>query len=232
MPLSFGTYLRGCRATIQPIGSGDIAEHWLRRAAPSRRRGSCSGYGALMWVMRRSAIGIAALACAAVLVLLTLGCGSSKQSDVLSTPEVVASLRDAGFQSVSVYSNAKTTREVATLNPAIDPSDAADFDVITSPASSPANLFIPILVVRMPSSSEAAHTYKNGYSPAAVAAQLAEVTAKPKLYAGFLPKGFRPSALRTALVCNVVLASYNARRDSLLDQRVQRVLTTLRGKCQ
>ena len=185
-----------------------------------------------MWGMPRPALGIAALTCAAVLAPSTLGCGSSKQSVVLSTPEVVASLRDAGFQSVGVYSNAKATRDVATLNPAIDPSHAADIDVIMSPASNPANLFIPISAVRMPSISEAAHTYENGYSPSAVAAQLAEARRKPKLYSGIFPKDFRPSALHTALVCNVVLASYNPLPDASLDQRVQRVLAALRSKCQ
>jgi hypothetical protein len=100
-----------------------------------------------------------------------------------------------------------------------------------SPASNPVYLFIPIRAVRMPSISEAAHTYENGYSPSAVAAQLAEARRKPKLYSGIFPKGFRPSALHSAWVCNVVLSSYNPRRDSSLDQRVQRALTALRSNC-
>ncbi len=164
----------------------------------------------------------------AAVVLLTAACGSSVPT-TLTTSQVVASLRDAGFHSVSIWSNGKMTR---TAPPPEDPkAKMVEVTAIMSPASKGPMPFSSLYAVRLSSAGFAQKSYEQGYSPAAVKTQIAEARRKPLLYAGILPKHVRLSAFHTTRICNVILASYNPRHDAAIDRRVQRVLATLREGC-
>ena len=145
-------------------------------------------------------------------MLVGAACGGTARPSTLTTKQVVASLRQVGFSPVTVSGV------------------SSDGDTITFPPGTP-KPFTALLAVRMSTVAAAKHTYANGYSTAALKAQIAEVRRDPSLYAGSVPRGLKLSQLHTARVCNVVLASYNPQNDATLNGRWGRAVEAIRREC-
>ena len=88
----------------------------------------------------------------------------------------------------------------------------------------------PLYAVWFSSASQASRTYTQGYSPSALASQLAEARKHPDLYRGLIPKGF-PNGVRTERVCNVILVSNNPSHRAALAREIDRTAELLRAKC-
>jgi hypothetical protein len=172
------------------------------------------------------------LACAWLAVALA-GCGGHE--GFISTPTALAVFREAGFTNLRVLSQRKAYEQLARRQGRPNPRAyaakyAIDEDtIVPSIARGVPNLaFGPLLAVRLPSAKFAKKTYKQGYSPDALRAQIAEARRK---YPEVLPRGFELAKLRTARVCNIVISSYNAKHDPMLDARLTRAIALLRRKC-
>jgi hypothetical protein len=153
--------------------------------------------------------------------LALAGCGGRER--VISTRDAVAALRQAGFDHPSFFKS----REIYKGFSARLLTEIPDVDWIFQRQARGERpyypLFAPILALRTPS---AGYAHKHRYTPAAVRKSVAWAR-----NAKLLPRAFSLDKLRTARVCNILVSSYNANRDPVLDTRVTRAVALLKAKC-
>ena len=179
-------------------------------------------------ILRRRRIG-AAFVCAGA--CLAASCGGGGKT--VTTAHVVESFHKAGFTSVRTFSNVKAFKETAARQDI--PADMKglqplNVDYVYSPSGGSPPL-VDMFALRMPSESAAEEIFDRIYSTSARRNELAEARAHPKLYEGAIPPGFKLSDIRTARVCNVVLASYNPQHDAGLGRGFNRTLALLQEAC-
>ena len=129
------------------------------------------------------------------------GCGGSEKT--LETSTVLATLRAVGLSDLHVRSYGD-----------------ADF-IFTGTFGNPA--LMPMTVTRLESVKSARSRFANDQ-------RLLQGQLSPADRAA-LPRGYDPERLTDVRVCNLVITSYNSRRDAVLATRVERAVTALRAKC-
>ena len=160
--------------------------------------------------------------------LALTGCGGSDER-FISTDAALAAFHQAGFRNLLVISQKKAAAQLARrlgghLPPGFSVEKALDEDTVLSTASE--HGWPALAATRFPSSAMAQQVYQRVANPEVLAKEFADAR-KSKL----LPAGFAPDKVRTALVCNIVISSYNANRDPALDGRLDRAIALLRDKC-
>jgi hypothetical protein len=166
-----------------------------------------------------------------VSAMVVAGCGGSSEK-VVSTRTTLATLRQAGFSNLVVYSNRKGFEQLARRlhdpNPkAYAARQALDQDTIVVKVDGhPRLLYGPLLVLRTDSVGTAKSHYAAYWSPKVVRDGI-----KLAQSLHLLPRGFDPTRLRSVRVCNLVLQTYNADGDPGLAARFDRAVGFLRRKC-
>ena len=161
---------------------------------------------------------------AVVVVAMLAGCGSGE--GYISTPQALRAFRRAGFSNLTVISNKKVTQHFDRTFPPTELPRALrgkplDEDTISTRAKGWP--FVALFAVRLPSSEDAKKAYQNN-NPAALRSEVAQMRQ-------YLPQGFSLNKLMLARVCNILLSSFNAKRDPALTARFDRAVRLLRKEC-
>jgi hypothetical protein len=180
------------------------------------------------------------------LAIALSSCGSSGHAEgLVSTQSALAALRKAGFRHLAVSSAVTAYEEARRLHPKVFAKlRPADVDVIVAERVLPVFAFrrakhrqrptpllatpefLPLWLVRYPSAPAARKSYKRGYSPRAIRTQVRDVR---RFH--ILPRDFRAKWLRTARVCNLIIASYDPRPSRAFTARLKRAIALLRKRC-
>ena len=150
------------------------------------------------------------------LVPMGAGCGRGGER-AIATQAALAAIREAGFRVRTLETTAFLAERGVT-----------EVDVITTnPRASGFSVTIlqRLEAARYPTVQLAKETYEQTFSPR-VLERLIPVMRRLNP----LPRDFSLAKLRTARVCNIIVSSYNAKRDPLLDARIDRALLLLQ-KC-